>query len=89
MVPTKDIIGKVLKQIDPDALISLTADLVRINSVWDPVAGTSEQPAAEYIFKWAKAKGFEVQLEEVAPRRSMWSLRGMCRPGNTIPSALR
>jgi len=69
MKPTKEVIDKVLNEIDPDALISLTADLVRINSVWDPVAGSSEQPAADYVFEWAQSQGFEVQQEEVAPAR--------------------
>jgi succinyl-diaminopimelate desuccinylase len=69
MAPTKEIIDNVLKSINPDELIELTADLVRINSVWDPVAGTSEQPAADYVFKWAREQGFEVQLEEVAAAR--------------------
>jgi len=69
MAPTKNVIEKVLKKIDPDELIRLTSDLVRINSVWDPVAGTSEQPAADYVFKWAGKQGFEVKLEAVAPTR--------------------
>ena len=47
MTPTKEIITEVLKKIDPDELIALTADLVRINSVWDPQAGTNEQAVAE------------------------------------------
>jgi len=69
MIPNRKIIDKVLGYIDPDELISLTADLVRINSVWDPAAGTSEQPAADYVFKWAQSQTFEVQQEEVAPGR--------------------
>ena len=54
---------------DPDELINFTSDLVQINSVWDPVAGTSEQPAADYVFKWARQQGFEAIMEEVAPGR--------------------
>ncbi len=69
MAPTKDIIDKVLDYIDPEELICLTADLVRINSVWDPAAGTGEQPAADYVFKWAQSQAFEVRQEEVAPGR--------------------
>jgi succinyl-diaminopimelate desuccinylase len=69
MAPTKNVINQVLSFIHPDELINLTADLVRINSVWDPAAGTSEQPAAEYVFNWAQQQGFEAQLEEVAPGR--------------------
>ena len=69
MAPTQNIIGKVLNFINPEELIKLTTDLVRINSVWDPVAGTSEQPAAEYVFKWAEEQGFDVQQEKVASGR--------------------
>jgi succinyl-diaminopimelate desuccinylase len=68
MIP-KDIIEKVLNQIDPDELINLTADLVKINSVWDPAAGTSEQQAAEYVFNWTRQQGFAVQMDQVAPGR--------------------
>jgi len=69
MTPSDEIIAKVLNAINPDELIELTADLVRINSVWDPVAGTSEQPAADFIFKWAQEQGFQAQMQEVAPGR--------------------
>ena len=68
MIP-EDIINKVIRAVDSDELINLTSGLVQINSVWDPVAGTSEQPAAEYVFKWARKQGFEAQLDEVAPGR--------------------
>ena len=68
MIP-KEIISKILVEIDPDELIALTSDLVRINSVWDPVAGTSEQNVADYIARWAEKQGFNVQKEDVAPGR--------------------
>lgn len=68
MIPN-EIIEKVLHEIDPDELINLTADLVKINSVWDPVAGTSEQPAADYVLNWARQQGFEVRMDLVAPGR--------------------
>jgi succinyl-diaminopimelate desuccinylase len=69
MIP-EDIINKVIREVDPDELIKFTADLVQINSVWDPAAGTSEQPAADYVFKWAREQGFEAAMEQVAPGRS-------------------
>jgi succinyl-diaminopimelate desuccinylase len=65
MIP-EDIIAKVLDAVDSDELISLTKDLVKINSVWDPAAGTSEQIAADHVARWADRQGFEVQPEEVA-----------------------
>ena len=68
MVPSA-IIQKVLSHIDADELISLTADLVRINSVWDPAAGTSEQTVAEKVATWAQSQGFVVQIDQVAPNR--------------------
>ncbi len=69
MIP-EEIINNVIRAVDPDELINFTSDLVQINSVWDPVAGTSEQPAADYVFKWAREQGFEAIMEEVAPGRS-------------------
>jgi len=68
MIPQKKI-EKVLSSIHPDEVIGLTADLVKINSVWDPVAGTNEQAAAEHAARWADAQGFQVVMEEAAPGR--------------------
>jgi len=64
-----EVIQKVLREVDPDELISLTRDLVRINSVWDPAKGTSEQRASEIAGNWAKAYGFEVEMDQVASGR--------------------
>jgi succinyl-diaminopimelate desuccinylase len=68
MIP-EDIINKVKDAVDADELINLTSDLVKINSVWDPNAGTSEQVAADHVARWAGKQGFEIQQEEVAPGR--------------------
>jgi succinyl-diaminopimelate desuccinylase len=68
MIP-KEIISRVLDEIDAKELIALTANLVRINSVWDPDAGTSEQEVADYVARWAEKQGFDVQKDEVAPGR--------------------
>jgi succinyl-diaminopimelate desuccinylase len=68
MIP-EETITKVLKAIDPDELIALTAELVRINSVWDPAAGTNEQAVAQRVADWARTQGFEVQVDQVAPNR--------------------
>jgi len=62
-------IERTLNEIDPDELISLTAELVKINSVWDPGAGTSEQETAEWVVRWAEEQAFEVEMIKVAPRR--------------------
>jgi len=69
MRPAREIIKSVLDEIDADELIALTAELVRINSVWDPVAGTSEQAVAEKVADWAQSQGFDVQIDQVAPNR--------------------
>ena len=69
MIPNKEIITKVLNDIDPDELIKLTAELVRINSVWDPVTGTSEEAVAQKVAEWAQSQGFDIQIDQVAPGR--------------------
>lgn len=68
MIP-EAIVYSVINEVDSEELIRLTSDLVKINSVWDPAAGTSERPAADYVFKWARKQGFEAIMEEVAPGR--------------------
>jgi succinyl-diaminopimelate desuccinylase len=68
MIPSA-VIEKVLQAVDPAEVILLTSDLVRINSVYDPAAGTSELAAAEHAARWAERQGFAVRLEEVAPGR--------------------
>jgi len=68
MIPKK-IISKVINKINSKELITLTANLVRINSVWDPAAGTSEQEVADFVASWAEKQGFNVQKDDVAPGR--------------------
>lgn len=65
----QNLVEKVLNTIDPDEVIDLTASLVKINSVWDPSAGTNEQLAAEFVARWAQAQGFQVVVDEAAPSR--------------------
>ncbi len=81
MVPSQDVINKVLKFINSDELIELTAELVKINSVWDPAVGTSEQVAADHVSRWADRQGFEVQQEEVAAGRPNVIVRWLAGPG--------
>jgi succinyl-diaminopimelate desuccinylase len=78
---SSETIQKVLSYVDADELIALTAELVRINSVWDPVAGTSEQAVAEKVASWAQAQGFEVQIDQVAPNRPNIIIRGPAGSG--------
>ncbi len=83
MIPPK-IVTQVIDMIDTDQLIRLTSDLVKINSVWDPDAGTSEREAAEYVLKWAKNHDFEARMEEVAPGRPNVVLFQSFGPGNRV-----
>jgi len=80
MIPT-EIINIVLNEIDTEELIALTADLVRINSVWDPAAGTSEQAAADFVARWAEKQGFDLQQDEVAPGRPNVIVTWASNPG--------
>ena len=82
MRPSDSKIQQILAQIDASALIQLTADLVRINSVWDPAAGTSEQPVADYVLAWAQKEGFDVVMEEVAPGRPNVIISWKAGPGD-------
>jgi len=66
---SENIINKVISEINADELIALTSDLVKINSVWDPAAGTGEREAADFVARWAEQHGFDTQKDEVAPGR--------------------
>ena len=68
MIPD-EVVKKVLGCVDHEALLALTTEMIKINSVWDPEAGTSEQKAAEHAARWAEDRGFRVQLDQVAPGR--------------------
>jgi succinyl-diaminopimelate desuccinylase len=63
------IVRELLEAVDSDELVRLAGDLVRINSVWDPETGTSEQLVAEKVARWADEEGFQVLFEEVIPGR--------------------
>ena len=68
MIPEKTV-NSVLNEIDPEELIQLSTELVRINSVWEPAAGTSEQAVAQRVADWARTQDFDIQVEQVAPNR--------------------
>ncbi len=68
MIPEKTI-AQVTNAIQYRELVSMAAELVSINSVWDPGAGTSEQAAAEWAARWGRSQGFQVELDEVEPGR--------------------
>ncbi len=76
------LIDKVLEKIDPEAVIDLTARLVRCNSVWDPQAGTSEAEVAALVARWAQDRGFDVSVESVVPDRPNVIVRWTFGPGS-------
>ena len=81
MIP-EAVIKKVLRRIDPQAVIDLTARLVRCNSVWDPQAGTSEADAAALAAGWARDRGFDVVVVTVAPGRPNVIVSWKAGPGS-------
>lgn len=81
MIP-ENIITRVLNAVDGGELIRFTGELVRINSVWDPAAGTSEEPAADAALNWARQAGFDVQRDLVAAGRPNVIVRWPAGPGS-------
>ena len=60
----------VLSRIDEGELIGLTRDLVRIPSVVRPgQPEATEAAVAAHVEGWMRARGFEVEVQEVAPGR--------------------
>ncbi|MDM8541679.1 M20/M25/M40 family metallo-hydrolase [Desulfococcaceae bacterium HSG9] len=66
---TDEATRKIADAIDSHELITFTRELVKINTVWDPDAGTCEKPAVLHIADWAERQGFQVELNTVAPGR--------------------
>ncbi len=58
-----------MSEIDTDALVAFTRDLVRIPSVYDPARGLSEQPAAELVEAQMRAFGWSPIVDVVADGR--------------------
>ena len=54
---------------DHDRVVQFTQELVRIESVNDPEAGLSEEPAAAAVAAEMRSFGWEPTIEEVAPGR--------------------
>ncbi len=80
-------VADVLRRIDPDELIALTRDLVRIPSVvrpGDPAA--TEAAVAGHVERWLRAEGFAVEVHEVAPGRP--NVLGVLGDGAAGPTLL-
>lgn len=72
--------------VDEQAVVELTAALVRIRSVHDPEAGTAEEPAARLVAETMRGFGWEPEVVEVAPGRPnvIAVLDGGAGPGPTF-----
>jgi len=62
-------VGAVSVEIDGDALVAFTQELVRIPSVFDPDRGLNEEPAAELVAAQMRAFGWDPIVEIVEPGR--------------------
>ncbi|MCS7233927.1 MAG: M20 family metallopeptidase [Synergistetes bacterium] len=61
---------KILSFIKEEELISLTQELIRISSVYDPSdENANEERVAKFLYERLKGIGFDVYIEEVAPKR--------------------
>lgn len=59
-----------VKAVDREELVSLTRDLVRIDSVIRPETGNTERRVVQYIVDWVRRElGMEPIVQEVAPGR--------------------
>ena len=71
--------------VDADALIEFTQRLVRIRSVNDPDAGSTETDAALEVADLMRSWGWEAVIEEVAPGRlNVISVLAGSSPGPTL-----
>lgn len=78
----QDPVARALASLDERALVAALVDLVRVPSVFDPAAGTTEEPAARFAHDLLAGWGWAPLWEEVAPGRPnvVATLRG-ARPG--------
>ena len=74
-------IQRAMAALDFDELVDLTAQLVRLNTVWDPEEGTNEQPAADLAAGWAEKEGFDYVMDQVVPGRSNVVITFQGQPG--------
>lgn len=72
-------------EIDTDALVEFTRELVRIPSVYDPARGLDEQPAADLVEARMRAFGWSPRVDVVADGRpNVIATIDGDRPGRTL-----
>ncbi|HEX5504911.1 MAG TPA: M20/M25/M40 family metallo-hydrolase, partial [Thermomicrobiales bacterium] len=78
----QDLVARALASLDERELLATLGEFVRIPSVCDPAAGTTEEPAARFVHALLARWGWVPSWEEVAPGRPnvVATLRG-ARPG--------
>lgn len=77
-----DTVDRALAALDERALIAFLVALVRIPSVYDPEAGTTEEPAARFVFEQLQRWGWAPRWELAAPGRpNVIATRHGVRPG--------
>jgi succinyl-diaminopimelate desuccinylase len=76
----------VLNEIEREELVSLTQELVRISSVYQPEQSDgNEARVARFVADYLERAGFGVKAEEVAPGRpNVWTVWEGTRPGKTL-----
>lgn len=76
---------ELLARIDPTAVVELTRDLVRIDSVYRPEAGGGEAAVAAHVAAVLRGWGLPVQVREAAPGRpNVMAVLDSGRPGKTL-----
>ncbi len=65
----EDLAARAAAAVDPERLVRLTSELVRVRSVFEPETGGNESEAAAYVAQWLRGSGLEPVVEEVVPGR--------------------
>ncbi|HEX7005075.1 MAG TPA: M20 family metallopeptidase [Trueperaceae bacterium] len=69
-VDTRTLARRAAEAVDPERVVTLTRDLVRIRSVYEPGgSGSDETEAARFVEATLRQLGLEVRVEEAAPGR--------------------
>jgi succinyl-diaminopimelate desuccinylase len=67
--PVAELARRAADAVDPERVVALARGLVRVRSVYDEAAGTTEAEAARYVAEQLASAGFAPVVEEAAPGR--------------------